>query len=61
MEEILADLVNTVRESKERSNSNALLPTIERIMNYTTDCMGKVYVITGFRNSKGPFVTTIDE
>lgn len=61
MEEILADLVNTVRESKERSNSNALLPTIERIMNYTTDCMGKVYVITGFRNSKGPFVTAIDE
>ena len=61
MEEILADLVNTVRESKERSSSSALLPTIERIMNYTTDCMGKVYVITGFRNSKGPFVTTIDE
>lgn len=60
VEEILSDLIESVKSSKERHNSNALLPTLERIMNYTTDCMGKVYIITGFRNSHSPLVKQIE-
>jgi hypothetical protein len=36
-----------------------MMPALERLLNYTDGRMGKIYIITGFRNSRGPFVSKI--
>ena len=37
-----------------------MLAVVERILNNTTGQIGKAFIITGLRNSKGPFITNIE-
>ncbi len=55
----MVDLVNTLKNVKIQQNSNAIIPMLERIMQFTAGNVGKVYVITGLRNSKGIFTSSL--